>query len=80
LNEPAALAIPEGDVASCGEGRSLAMAVCSVHELCHLREPSHQKPFWRLLGAALPGLQEQARWLREHGQELHEYVSAASLS
>jgi predicted metal-dependent hydrolase len=38
-----------------------------VHELCHLREPSHQKPFWRLLESARPGWQEQARWLREHG-------------
>lgn len=44
-----------------------------VHELCHLREPSHQKPFWRLLGAVKPGWQEQARWLRENGQELHDY-------
>ena len=44
-----------------------------VHELCHLREPSHQKPFWRLLSAVRPGWQEQARWLREHGQELHDY-------
>ena len=45
-----------------------------VHELCHLREPNHQKPFWRLLGAARPGWQEQAGWLREHGQELHDYA------
>jgi predicted metal-dependent hydrolase len=44
-----------------------------VHELCHLREPSHQKPFWRLIEAAWPSWQEQARWLREHGQELHAY-------
>jgi predicted metal-dependent hydrolase len=44
-----------------------------VHELCHLREPTHAKPFWRLLEASRPGWQEQARWLREHGQELHEY-------
>lgn len=52
-----------------------------VHELCHLREPSHSKAFWRLLETARPGWQEQARWLREHGQELHEYeprVAAAS--
>jgi predicted metal-dependent hydrolase len=47
-----------------------------VHELCHLREPSHQKPFWRLLGTVRPGWQEQARWLREHGQELHDYDPA----
>src|SRR5206468_6271963 len=44
-----------------------------VHELCHLREPSHQKPFWRLLETAQPGWQEQARWLRQHGQELNDY-------
>jgi hypothetical protein len=44
-----------------------------VHELLHLREPNHSKGFWRLLDAALPGWQEQARWLRDHGQELHEY-------
>jgi predicted metal-dependent hydrolase len=45
-----------------------------VHELCHLREPSHSRSFWRLLEAARPGWQEQARWLREHGQELHAYA------
>jgi predicted metal-dependent hydrolase len=50
-----------------------------VHELCHLREPSHQKPFWRLLGTVLPGWQEQARWLREHGQELHDYDPARAI-
>jgi predicted metal-dependent hydrolase len=51
-----------------------------VHELCHLREPRHQKAFWRLLEAARPGWQEQARWLREHGQELHDYRPTAALS
>jgi predicted metal-dependent hydrolase len=29
--------------------------------------------FWRLLETAQPGWQEQARWLRQHGQELHDY-------
>lgn len=51
-----------------------------VHELCHLREPSHRKPFWRLLESVRPGWQEQARWLREHGQELHAYDPAVSLA
>lgn len=51
-----------------------------VHELCHLREPSHQKPFWRLLETARPGWREQARWLREHGQELHDYKPALALA
>lgn len=45
-----------------------------VHELCHLQEPTHQKPFWRLLSAVRPGWQEHAHWLREHGQELHDYA------
>jgi hypothetical protein len=45
-----------------------------VHEVCHLREPSHSKAFWRLLDAVRPGWQEQARWLREHGQELRAYA------
>jgi predicted metal-dependent hydrolase len=48
-----------------------------VHELCHLREPSHQKLFWRLLDSARPGWQMQARWLREHGQELHDFRPVA---
>jgi predicted metal-dependent hydrolase len=51
-----------------------------VHELCHLREPSHQKRFWRLLETVRPGWHEQARWLREHGQELHDYEPARALS
>lgn len=45
-----------------------------VHELVHLREPNHTKAFWRLVEAAQPGWQEQARWLREHGQELRDYL------
>jgi hypothetical protein len=44
-----------------------------VHELLHRREPNHSKAFWRLLDQARPGWREQARWLREHGTELHEY-------
>lgn len=51
-----------------------------IHELCHLREPSHQKPFWRLLETARPGWQAQAWWLREHGQELHEYDPARAMA
>jgi predicted metal-dependent hydrolase len=49
-----------------------------VHELLHLREPNHSKAFWRLLEAARPCWQEQARWLREHGQELHDNVAASA--
>jgi predicted metal-dependent hydrolase len=49
-----------------------------AHELCHLKVPGHGKPFWRLLESVRPGWQEQARWLREHGAELHAYVPAAA--
>jgi len=56
------------------------LAYVVVHELCHLREPSHQKPFWRLLTAARPGWEAQARWLREHGQELHDYAPGRALA
>ena len=41
-----------------------------VHELCHLREPNHQAPFWRLVGQILPEFQEQRRWLRTNGHLL----------
>ncbi len=51
-----------------------------VHELYHLREPSHSKVFWRFLGAATPGWQQQARWLSEHGRELHGYDAATALA
>lgn len=44
-----------------------------IHELCHLEEPRHSKRFHRLLDAARPGWRDQARWLRTHGAELHEY-------
>lgn len=45
-----------------------------VHELCHLREPSHSKRYWQILDVARPGWQEPARWLRENGHELHSYL------
>jgi predicted metal-dependent hydrolase len=44
-----------------------------VHELCHLRELNHSKRFYRLLDEARPGWRADAAWLREHGQELHDY-------
>jgi predicted metal-dependent hydrolase len=44
-----------------------------VHELCHLRELNHSKRFYRLLDEARPTWREEAAWLREFGQELHDY-------
>jgi predicted metal-dependent hydrolase len=45
-----------------------------IHELCHLRELNHSKRFYSLLEAVRPAWREEAGWLREHGQELHDYA------
>ncbi len=50
-----------------------------VHELLHLREHNHSNAFWRLLDEARPDWRRQARWLREHGHELHDYDLSAAL-
>jgi predicted metal-dependent hydrolase len=41
-----------------------------VHELCHLREPHHQAPFWRLVGHVLPDFEQRRRWLKNNGHLL----------
>jgi predicted metal-dependent hydrolase len=41
-----------------------------VHELCHLREPNHQAPFWCLVEQILPEFAQQRRWLRANGHLL----------
>ena len=41
-----------------------------VHELCHLRQPHHRAPFWRLVGQILPEFERQRRWLRANGHLL----------
>jgi predicted metal-dependent hydrolase len=51
-----------------------------IHELLHLRELNHSKAYWRLVEAARPGWEGQARWLRENGQELHDYAPAAAFA
>jgi hypothetical protein len=37
-----------------------------VHELCHLREPHHRPPFWRLVESILPDYEVRWRWLRDN--------------
>ena len=44
-----------------------------VHELCHLRVPSHSTVFWSLLDRARPGWRDQGRWLDAHGDEILAY-------
>lgn len=38
-----------------------------VHELCHLREPHHRRPFWDLVAKILPDFDARRSWLRENG-------------
>lgn len=49
-----------------------------VHELCHLREPSHSPRFWRLVAAAWPAYERDEAWLRRHGHELLAYEPRSS--
>ena len=44
-----------------------------VHELCHLRVPSHSADFWRMLDRVRPAWRDQGRWLDEHGDEVLAY-------
>ena len=41
-----------------------------VHELCHLREPNHSPPFWRLVASRRPDWRRRRDWLTRHGPEL----------
>jgi hypothetical protein len=45
-----------------------------VHELCHLVRHDHSPAFWQLVDQALPGWQEHAAWLRDHGWELRAFA------
>lgn len=41
-----------------------------IHELCHLREPSHSAAFWELVRQARPDYDAERRWLRAFGPAL----------
>jgi len=45
-----------------------------THELLHLREHNHSRAFWALLDEHRPGWRAEARWLRDHGDELHAFA------
>lgn len=40
-----------------------------VHEVCHLVEKNHQKPFWDLVGSVLPGYAAVHRQLQKEGMQ-----------
>jgi predicted metal-dependent hydrolase len=42
----------------------------AVHEVCHLVEPNHQRPFWALVEQLMPDYREHRLWLRRHGTAL----------
>jgi predicted metal-dependent hydrolase len=44
-----------------------------VHELCHLRVPSHSRDFWRMLDRVRPDWRDQHLWLDGHGDEILAY-------
>ncbi len=46
------------------------------HELTHLKEMSHGKRFWALVGEHCPQWREHKRWIREHEVLLTAKVSA----
>ncbi len=41
-----------------------------VHELCHLRHPHHQPPFWHAVGDVMPDFERHRRWLKINGHLL----------
>ncbi len=42
----------------------------AVHEVCHLVEPNHQRPFWALVEQLMPDYREHRLWLRRNGTTL----------
>jgi predicted metal-dependent hydrolase len=42
----------------------------AVHEVCHMVEPNHQRPFWALVEQLMPDYREHRLWLRRHGTSL----------
>ena len=81
---PAAIRVREQKTlwGSCGRdgvirlNRRLAAAPAEVfeyvvvHELCHLVEPGHGPPFWRLVARLLPGYEAPRAWLKRNGVAL----------
>jgi predicted metal-dependent hydrolase len=43
-----------------------------VHELVHLVENNHQKPFWSKVAGILPDYKQYRLWLKKNGRELME--------
>ena len=42
------------------------IAYVVVHELCHIRNMSHNKAYWQSVAAVLPDYKEREKWLKVH--------------
>ena len=45
----------------------------AAHEVAHLVEMNHSPAFWAIVTRLCPDWQQHRNWLRQHGQELHQY-------
>jgi predicted metal-dependent hydrolase len=43
--------------------------VC-IHELAHIKEPSHSNKFWKLISSIDPAYKDKHKWLKENGAAL----------
>lgn len=50
---------------------SYIMEYVVVHELCHIRQPSHSREFWALVAEVYPGYKEARKWFKENGEVLY---------
>lgn len=41
-----------------------------IHELAHIKEKNHSRPFWRYVESILPDYRQRRLWLKENGHRL----------
>jgi predicted metal-dependent hydrolase len=46
----------------------------AAHEVAHLVEMNHGPRFWKLVGAAVPRIEDAKQWLRHEGSDVHRYA------
>lgn len=53
---------------------SFVLDYVAAHEVAHLLEMNHGARFWKIVGGAVPRLEEAKNWLRHEGTDLHRYA------